>query len=244
MSSSEPATPSRCSSDCGSNGKLISDCGTELGGIHSLSFDHRSCTTTRCPPTAARCSSPRTNAAARRRRHEVFARIDNGQAGAHTVAISEPTSEDCSSVRHRASLQVPATFEGASVGRLEGLLRDRDSRCWAATPRSTSTSTTSMRPREKGLCGSPAGTATVSSPVAEVEGRGGYLRGRLARVLRRAWCADDDAQRSGADRARRARTTCTCSSATRSIRRGVQRSSPISSASDEISVAFGRRGRM
>ena len=45
---------------------------------------------------------------------ELFARIDNGLVGAHTVAISEPSKEDCSVCDTQASVLADAHFVGAS----------------------------------------------------------------------------------------------------------------------------------
>jgi hypothetical protein len=46
---------------------------------------------------------------------EVFARIDNGQSGARTVAISEPSKEDCSACDTEAGVLAGARFAGASA---------------------------------------------------------------------------------------------------------------------------------
>ncbi|MGH2854493.1 MAG: hypothetical protein ACRDLF_09945 [Solirubrobacteraceae bacterium] len=45
---------------------------------------------------------------------ELFARIDSGLAGAHTVAISEPSKEDCSACDTEAGVLAAAQFRGAS----------------------------------------------------------------------------------------------------------------------------------
>ncbi len=45
---------------------------------------------------------------------ELFARIDNGLPGAHTVAISEPSKEDCSACDTETGVLAGARFEGAS----------------------------------------------------------------------------------------------------------------------------------
>jgi hypothetical protein len=46
--------------------------------------------------------------------NELFARVDNGQPGARTVAISEPTVEDCSACDTRSGVLADAGFIGAS----------------------------------------------------------------------------------------------------------------------------------
>ena len=45
---------------------------------------------------------------------ELFARVDNGLAGAHTVAISEPSKEDCAACHTEAGVLTDARFVGAS----------------------------------------------------------------------------------------------------------------------------------
>ena len=85
-------------------GKLISACGTYLGG----ELDHNAVSADGDTVffTADQCgSSPPTN--------ELFARIDNGQPDARTVAISEPSAEDCATCN--TSQPEEATFLGASV---------------------------------------------------------------------------------------------------------------------------------
>ena len=45
---------------------------------------------------------------------QIFARIDNGEAGAHTVAISEPSAADCSACDTSAGVRTEATYDGMS----------------------------------------------------------------------------------------------------------------------------------
>jgi hypothetical protein len=92
----------------GNDGRLISTCGTYLGGSNketrtemyhnAISTDGRTVffTTTACGSAA-----------------EVYARIDNGLADGHTVAISEPSREDCEECD--TSAPSDAIFEGASA---------------------------------------------------------------------------------------------------------------------------------
>lgn len=94
----------------GNDGKLISDCGTDLGGGVLQREEHINNAVSADGVTvfftALACKgSPPAN--------ELFARIDNGQPDAHTVAISEPTEADCSKCETNAPRE--ATFEGASA---------------------------------------------------------------------------------------------------------------------------------
>jgi hypothetical protein len=151
----------------GSNGELISDCGTELGGIHSLNFrssrlDHNAVSADGSTVffTADECGgSPPA--------YEVFARIDNGQPDAHTVAISEPTSEDCS--KCNTSEPAFAIFEGASAD---------GSKAFFATEQPLLGSDSTLNIYEYDFDAPPGervirvsgGDSTVSNPKAEVEG--------------------------------------------------------------------------
>jgi hypothetical protein len=47
-------------------------------------------------------------------KEELFARVDNGQPDAHTVAISEPSAEDCAACDTSVGVRKPAHFLGAS----------------------------------------------------------------------------------------------------------------------------------
>jgi hypothetical protein len=107
------------------DGKVISDCGTFLGGVqngpefgssgegqleethNAISADGATVFFTAAKPqyTCGGAKSPPAD--------EVFARIDNGLPGAHTVAISEPTREDCEECN--TSAPANAIFEGASA---------------------------------------------------------------------------------------------------------------------------------
>ncbi len=44
----------------------------------------------------------------------LFARVDNGLTGAHTISISEPTKADCATCDTEEAVRQPATFLGAS----------------------------------------------------------------------------------------------------------------------------------
>lgn len=86
--------------------RLISACGTFLGSTQGDSYNAISQDGSTVFFTAAACGAqlPAT---------ELFARIDNGQRDAHTVAISEPSSTDCGACV--TSSPVEALFRGASL---------------------------------------------------------------------------------------------------------------------------------
>jgi hypothetical protein len=96
-------------------GHQISRCGTGLGvgsssaylGRLKSSHDAMSVDGKTVFFTADACgASPSVN--------EIFARIDNGEPGAHTIAISEPSKADCSACDTEAGVLAGASFEGAS----------------------------------------------------------------------------------------------------------------------------------
>lgn len=90
-------------------GTLLSRCGIELGGSrvsdNSVSSDGDTVFFTARPEQPG-CEGPPAA--------EVFARIDNGQADARTVAISEPTKEDCAACDTEAGVLADAQYVGAS----------------------------------------------------------------------------------------------------------------------------------
>jgi hypothetical protein len=116
----------------GNNGKVISECGTQLSqdspfnekkfgtayayvnGDNPISADGRTVffiaraegTSFREHPSQTCHSSLKVN--------ELYARIDNGESGAHTVAISEPSTADCGACDTERVAQAPAVFQGAS----------------------------------------------------------------------------------------------------------------------------------
>jgi hypothetical protein len=98
---------------------------------------------------------------------ELFARIDNGLADARTVAISEPSNEDCSACDTEAGVLANAKFEGAS---------EDGSRVFFTTTQPLLGSDTSRNIYEYDS-GAPAGSrivrvsagdSTVSAPAAGV----------------------------------------------------------------------------
>ncbi len=103
-------------------GGLISQCGVVLGGLtkeqnvperndsvhNAVSTDGNTVFFTPLPKTeVCQGSTPPVI--------ELYARVDNGLSDAHTVAISEPSKEDCSACDTEAGVLADAHFEGASV---------------------------------------------------------------------------------------------------------------------------------
>ncbi len=100
-------------------GGLIGQCGVALGGSFSGRSDsvHNAVSTdgntvfftplTKKQQTSCHGSAPPVL--------EVYARVDNGLSDAHTVAISEPSKEDCSACDTEAGVLADAHFEGASA---------------------------------------------------------------------------------------------------------------------------------
>jgi hypothetical protein len=150
-------------------GDLISDCGTVLGGGRLVEGHHRLTVHNAMSSdgevvffTAEACgSSPPVN--------ELFARVDNGQPDAHTVAISEPSPEDCSACDTSAGTVGPAIFEGASSD---------GSKVFFLTEQPLLGGDTSMNlyeydfdaPAGERIIRVSGGDGTVSDPIAEVEG--------------------------------------------------------------------------
>jgi hypothetical protein len=91
-------------------GSLISRCGTELGseeGANGASPVNAMSISGQTVFFTARCGT--------RTRHELYARIDNGEPGARTVDISEPSRADCAACdTEMGVLTDDAHFEGAS----------------------------------------------------------------------------------------------------------------------------------
>jgi hypothetical protein len=148
-------------------GRLISDCGTTLGGGglvkgHQTLAGHNAMSSDGEVVffTAEACgSSPPVN--------EIFARVANGQPDAHTVAISEPSIEDCATC-HTNNLK-EAIFEGASSD---------GSRAFFLTEQPLLGGDASMNlyeydsdaPTGERVVRVSGGDGTVSEPSAEVEG--------------------------------------------------------------------------
>ncbi len=100
------------------SGALISQCGTSLGGGETFNgyteSDHNAVSTDgNTVFFTAGFKDPSCNGNAPPVA-ELYARIDNGLPGAHTVAISEPSKEDCSPCDTEAGVLADAHFQGAS----------------------------------------------------------------------------------------------------------------------------------
>jgi hypothetical protein len=165
------------------NGQLISQCGVLIGagnpyggasnGLvesshNAMSTDGNTVFFTAYPPNYVGdgCSGTGPPVA------ELFARIDNGLPDAHTVAISEPSEEDCSAcyehgVLKSAGALAEAHFEGAS---------EDGSRVFFTTTQPLLGSDTSRNlyeydfgaPAGSRLIQASAGDATVSNPTADL----------------------------------------------------------------------------
>jgi hypothetical protein len=101
---------------------------------------------------------------------ELFARIDNGQPDAHTVAISEPTEEDCSACDTESEVLAEAHFEGAS---------EDGSKVFFETSQPLLGADTSINlyeynfdaPAGERVTRITSGDSTVSDPTASIQGR-------------------------------------------------------------------------
>ncbi len=153
------------------SGQQISRCGVSLGGAGSLS--HAAASTHNAVSrdgntvffTAAPQSAFCTRAAPPV--EELFARIDNGLPDAHTVAISEPSKEDCATCDTEAGVLADAYFAGAS---------EDGSKVFFTTPQPLLGGDASMNvyeydfdaPAGERVIRVSAGDATVANPAAEV----------------------------------------------------------------------------
>ena len=154
-------------------GKLISDCGTELGAgdlespmkryqhfafHNAVSFDGETAFFT----SAACGSAPAAN--------ELFARVGNGTPDAHTVAISEPSASDCAACDTSAvSAGHPAIFQGASVDGSKAFFVTQQPLLGGDESPNIYEYDFDAPPGEK-IIRVSGGDATVSNPTAEVQG--------------------------------------------------------------------------
>ncbi len=154
-------------------GKLISDCGTELGAgsdlespmdryqhfaLHNaVSFDGETVFFT----SAACGSAPAAN--------ELFARVGNGTPGARTVAISEPSVSDCAACDTSAVSVEPAFFQGASTDGSKVFFVTRQPLLGGDGSANIYEYDFDAPPGEK-IIRVSGGDATVSDPTAEVQG--------------------------------------------------------------------------
>ena len=155
--------------------EVLSACGVVLGGTNNnsastvaepgsehnaVSMDGRTVFVTAVPKELS-CSK-RGPAVA-----EVFARTGYGTASAHTVAISEPSKEDCAACDTEAGVQANAYFEGAS---------EDGSKVFFSTTQPLLGGDTSRNiyeydfdaPAGERIVRVSGGDSTVSHPVAEV----------------------------------------------------------------------------
>ena len=155
-------------------GKLISDCGTELGAGSKLestmgryqNFAFHNAVSSDGETvffTSAACGAePVAN--------ELFARVGNGTPGAHTVAISEPSASDCSACDTSAvAAGHPAIFQGASVDGSKVFFVTQQPLLGSDESANIYEYDFDAPPGEK-IIRVSSGDATVSDPTAEVQG--------------------------------------------------------------------------
>ena len=143
-------------------GKLISKCGTVLGGEgvedrSALSSDGETVFFTALHGQG--CAGV----------NELYARIGNGQPDAHTVAISEPSKADCQACDTEPGVRSEATFEGASADGSKVFFE-------TSQPLLGGDRTSNLyeydfdAPAGERVVRVSGGDSTVSDPVAEVQG--------------------------------------------------------------------------
>jgi hypothetical protein len=155
-------------------GKQISQCGDGMGGDQSelthnaISLDGETVFFTALPDNYEKDGC--TGAAPPVK--ELFARIDNGEPDAHTVSISEPSKEDCATCDTEPGVLANAFFQGAS--------EDGSKVIFSTTqPLLGGDSSNNLyeydfdAPAGQRVVRISAGDATVSNPVADVQGQFG-----------------------------------------------------------------------
>ena len=101
----------------GNEGKLVSDCGTTLGSDFGEGENAHNAVSAERNTVFFTAVNGQGCAGV----NELYARVDNGQSDAHTVAISEPskregsTPGDCEACDTEPAVRAAATFEGAST---------------------------------------------------------------------------------------------------------------------------------
>jgi hypothetical protein len=144
-------------------GKFVNECpAAELGGRIPLQSNQKS-------SQNAMSIDGNTVFFTEQCKHELFARVDNGQQDAHTVAISEPTAADCPACDTSEGAIQPAYFYGASQD---------GSKVVFGTTQSLLSSDTSEQlyeydfnaPAGEKIVKVSGGDSTVSSPTANVQG--------------------------------------------------------------------------
>jgi hypothetical protein len=153
------------------NGKLISNCGIDLGGVTGHSSRHNAVSASGNTVffTAVKCGSSLPV-------NELFARIDNGQSDARTIAISEPSKKvgsgpagDCEACDTEPLVLKPANFEGASLDGSKAFFTTEQ-------PLLGGDSTLNLyeydfqAPAGERVVRVSGGDSTVSVPAAEVQG--------------------------------------------------------------------------
>jgi hypothetical protein len=155
-------------------GKLISDCGTELGAGSKLEsamgryqpFAHHNAVSFNGETvffTSAACgSAPAAN--------ELFARVGNGTPDAHTVAVSEPSASDCAACDTSAvAAGHPAIFQGASADGSKVFFVTQQPLLGGDESPNIYEYDFEAPPGEK-IIRVSGGDATVSDPTAQVQG--------------------------------------------------------------------------
>ena len=155
----------------GDEGKLISNCGTVLGSDFGEGENAHNAVSAKgntvffTAVNGQRCAGV----------NELYARIDNGQPGAHTVAISEPSKAegavpgDCEACDTEPAVRAAARFEGASTD---------GSKVFFATKQPVLGGDRTLNiyeydfdaPAGERVVRVTGGDSTVSSPSAEVQG--------------------------------------------------------------------------
>jgi Tol biopolymer transport system component len=155
----------------GNEGKLISNCGTTLGSNFGQGENSHNAVSAEGNVVFFTAVNGQGCAGS----NELYARVDNGQLDAHTVAISEPSKEEgsvpgnCEACDTEPAERAAATFEGASV---EG------SKAFFSTeqPLLGGDSTRNIyeydfdAPTGERIVRVTGGDSTVSGPTAEVQG--------------------------------------------------------------------------
>jgi hypothetical protein len=155
----------------GNEGKLVSDCGTTLGSDFGEGENAHNAVSAEGNTVFFAAIDGQGCAGV----NELYARVDNGQPDAHTVAISEPSKEegstpgDCEACDTEPAVRAAATFEGASTD---------GSKVFFATkqPLLGDDTTQSMyeydfdAPAGERIVRVTGGDSTVSNPTAEVQG--------------------------------------------------------------------------
>jgi hypothetical protein len=144
---------------------LVSQCGTQLGSSTSVQ-NAVSANGDSVFFTAAACGQFPAVA-------EVFARVDSGLPDAHTVAISEPSKEDCLLCDTEAGVLEEATFQGASTDGSRAFFTTSQPLLGSDTSNNLyeydSQAPTGLEKSSEKIIRISTGDSTVSNPTAAVE---------------------------------------------------------------------------